>query len=405
MVESLRLETIPKDHYSDYRYEVIFNAYKWDPQVNDHNTVSPYVVVLNETTAQDLASWAEALSRETMDIEEALLTEPKLQKELGLPRGIRKALKLSKDYRNEDHVRLMRFDFHPTVEGWALSEVNSDVPGGFAEASVLPTIVSRYYTGAMPYGNLAERLADGFNPLLKEGGRVAFVHATSYSDDRQVMQYMSDYFNTLGIETLMAAPDHIRFHNQKATSIQEDQTGEINGILRFFPLEWLNNLSRKTHWQDYYRSQTPSCNHPVAILTQSKRLPLVWDKLGVSISTWKKLLPETKDPRKIDRREKGWIYKPALGRVGEGISITEAISSKEHRKIEKSARRTPKHWVAQKRFNSQPLVSADGTSYHLCVGVFTVNGIFAGFYGRISPYPRIDANAKDLPILVQKEGD
>ena len=33
----------------------------------------------------------------------------------------------------------MRYDFHPTIEGnWAVSEVNSDVPGGFAESSLMP---------------------------------------------------------------------------------------------------------------------------------------------------------------------------------------------------------------------------------------------------------------------------
>ena len=36
---------------------------------------------------------------------------------------------------------LMRYDFHPVKEGdWAVSEVNSDVPGGFAEASLMPEV-------------------------------------------------------------------------------------------------------------------------------------------------------------------------------------------------------------------------------------------------------------------------
>ena len=37
----------------------------------------------------------------------------------------------------------------------------------------------------------------------------------------------------------------------------------------------------------------------------------------------------------------------------------------------------------------------------ICIGVFTVDGKMAGFYGRVSPYPRIDANARDIPILVE----
>jgi len=102
--------------------------------------------------------------------------------------------------------------------------------------------------------------------------------------------------------------------------------------------------------------------------------------------------------------ESGWIYKPALGRVGEGISIQEAITTKELSQIQRAVRRSPRDWIAQKRFESKPVLGADGESYHLCVGVFTVDGKAAGFYGRISPYPRIDEKAKDIPLLVEKEG-
>lgn len=38
------LARIPGERYSDYRYEAIFRAYKWDPQVEDHNTVAEHVV-------------------------------------------------------------------------------------------------------------------------------------------------------------------------------------------------------------------------------------------------------------------------------------------------------------------------------------------------------------------------
>jgi glutathionylspermidine synthase len=139
-------------------------------------------------------------------------------------------------------------------------------------------------------------------------------------------------------------------------------------------------------------------------LTQSKRLPLIWDKLGVKIPVWKELLPETKSPKDVNPQNTDWIYKPALGRVGEGISIKEAISKKELVEIEKSARRNSKNWVSQRMFESAPVKSVNGENYHLCLGVFTIDGKFAGFYGRISLYPRIDSNAEDIAVLVSKEG-
>jgi glutathionylspermidine synthase len=404
MSKGIELALIPKDKYSEYRYNTIFNAYKWDPQVGDQNTLAEHVVLMDRETAHQLEMWAERLSEETMGMEEALAGRLSLAKKLGLPRKIIKAAERLTSYDRCQNIRLMRFDFHPTTEGWAVSEVNSDVPGGFAEASVLPEMASRYFNGYGPGRHFGESLLQAFKERVKEDGRIAFVHATSYSDDRQVMEFLSDYFQDHGYRTVFAAPDHIRWENRKAVCIIEGEEGPIDGIARFFPLEWLTGLPRKSDWRGYYDCVTPSCNHPIAIMTQSKRLPLVWDELGVDIPTWKSLLPDTRDSKAVKPQDTDWIYKPALGRVGDGISIKEAIAAKEHTKIIKAVRRYPRGWVAQKKFISQPLADINGDSFHLCLGVFTVNGKSAGFYGRISPYPRIDERAKDIPILVPKGG-
>ncbi|MDR0915849.1 MAG: glutathionylspermidine synthase family protein [Oscillospiraceae bacterium] len=393
---------IPDAEYSDYRYDVIFKAYKWDPQVQDHNTISRYAALIDRDTADQLARWAEQLARETVLMEESLLRNLALARELGLPKTIYKSLSRAANYERDRNVRLMRFDFHPTTTGWAVSEVNSDVPGGLAEASVLPAIAARFFDGYAPVGNVADSLLNAFKATASGTNPVALVHCTSYSDDRQVMQFLGDYFNAHGVDTLFAAPDHIKWVNRRAVSVAEGRERALGGIARFFPAEWLANLPRKSDWRGFFDSETPSCNHPVAVLAQSKRLPVVWDRLGVDITAWRELLPETTAPRRTETRGDDWLYKPALGRVGEGISIKEAVSEKELRRIEKTAQRYPKLWVAQRRFRSAPIRTAENEEYHLCVGVFTVNGRCAGFYGRTADYPRIDANAVDIPILVEK---
>lgn len=399
----MELCSIPEESYFDYRYEVIFKAYKWDPQVGDSNTVAKHAVFMRRSTAEQLSQLAEQLSEETMRMEEALAQNLSIAKKLGLPIELYKALEGSLNYSRNKNVRLMRFDFHPTEAGWMISEVNSDVPGGLAEASVLPAIAARYFAGYSPYKNVTHSLLGAFREKIKPEGTVAFVHATSYADDRQVMQCLGDVFAHNGYQALYAAPDHIRWMGKKAASIMRGMEGEIDGILRFFPLEWLVNLPKKKTWLGYYDCETVSCNHPIAILTQSKRLPLVWDALGVPIPTWKALLPPTIDPKDRSRQADDWILKPALGRVGEGISIKGTASEKERKRIEKAASKRPQNWVAQQMFKSQPLITREGEPYHLCVGVFTVDGKCAGFYGRINPYPHIDANAKDIPILVFNE--
>ncbi|MFV0411953.1 MAG: glutathionylspermidine synthase family protein, partial [Oscillospiraceae bacterium] len=366
-MSGLRLGRIPREEYSAYRYEAIFGAYKWDPQVEDQNTVAEHVVLMNTATARQLEAWAEQLAAETVQMEMALCERQGLAKQLGIPRKIRGALKNMEGYRPEGHVRLMRFDFHPTTTGWAVSEVNSDVPGGLAEASVLPQIARRYFPQYGPRRNTAQQLLKAFGKRVEPGKRIAFVHATSYADDRQVMQFLGDYFEQNGYAALYAAPNHFAWENHRPTCLIEGAQGPVGGIVRFFPLEWLANLPRRASWQGYYNTETPSCNHPAAIFTQSKRLPLVWDRLGVELPAWKALLPTTKAPTGKPL-EPGWIYKPALGRVGEDISIQEAISAKNLAAIYKAARRSPQNWVVQKRFDSQPVTGPKGESYHLCVG-------------------------------------
>lgn len=396
MDKKLKLSAIPKECYHDYRREIIFNAYKWDPQVRDSGTVSKHALLMEQDTALQLERWAEQLSAETMAIEEALLHKPAISKKLELPKKIFKILNSRTNYDRAKNVRLMRFDFHPTQEGtWALSEVNSDVPGGWAEAAAAPVIAAKYFEGFLPRKNVAREILNAFKKKLNPGATVALVHATSYADDRQVMQLLGDTLEAEGYNPLYTAPDNIKW--------QGGTPAGVDAIVRFYPSEWFENLSKKADWVGYFDCTVPSCNHPAALLTQSKRLPLVWDELGLDIPAWKALLPATKDPRDPDLKTDEWILKPVFGRVGEDISIKGTMPQKKLMLIEKAARKKPQHWVAQQKFNSRPLLTETGEQYHLCIGVLTVDGKSAGFYGRINPYPRIDENAQDIPILVRKE--
>ena len=110
-----------------------------------------------------------------------------------------------KNYDSKKHIRLMRYDFHPTRDqGWMISEVNSDVPGGFAEASLLPLLAiktlrlnNHYYS--IPFGEI---LAKAISKKVKKNGVIMFVHCTSYSDDRQVMQCIGDLMETYGFKSI-----------------------------------------------------------------------------------------------------------------------------------------------------------------------------------------------------------
>jgi glutathionylspermidine synthase len=405
------LAKIPPQSYEDYRMDAIFKAYKWDPQCEDYNTVSEYACLLTRETAIQLEQWAEDLTSELLAIERVLLANPNLCKAFHLDSDvIREFVKAHNPCDPSKHVRLMRYDFHPTDEGWRLSEVNADVPCGFAESVLLPELAAEFFPDCEVRGNVAQSLFESFAPKLRRVGcpRIAYVHATSYSDDRQVLQYLHDYFEERGIAGVFAAPDHIGWSGQGAyTTFGSAGKGgsDVGGIIRSFPAEWLY-MFRKKCCRGYFNTGIPSCNHPAAVLTQSKRLPLIWEQLeneyGLTLSTWRKLLPETvaPNPKDLSRYDRdNWIFKYAMGRVGDGITMKGAISAEEESKIMKAVRKFPKDWVAQRKFRSLPL-GEEGL--HLCVGVFTVDGKASGFFGRTSRYNLIDSYAADIPILIYR---
>ncbi len=403
----MKLVPIPKEKYEEYRLTLMFDCYKWDPQFLDSNTVAKYALVITKEEHEELKKLTEELDKETRMAEEFLNEHQELLKPLALPKKVSKEIKNMKNYDRDKHVRLMRYDFHPTIDGkWAVSEVNSDVPGGFAEASFMPKAAMRYIeNGKYTSINFGEIMARAIAGKVPKNGRIMMIHCTCYSDDRQVMQFLGDRLLKKGYQVIYAAADHLRFNNHIAYSILDGNEGPIDAIFRFTPLEWLTDIKPK-RWQGYFDTITVSCNHPIAMYAQTKRFPLIWDKLeerGISLKTWRELLPDTLEVK--DAKDKdGYIYKPACGRVGEKISIKEACRGDEYKKILKDVKRHPKKYLAQKKFQSQPLLNENGEEYHVCLGSYTVDGGHAGYYARISGLPRIDSNAADIPVLIEEGG-
>lgn len=401
----MRLIKIPDDKYYDYRLQAMFDCYKWDPQFYDSNTLAKYVLVLTKEENDEVIRLTESLDKETRLAEEYINKNVKIAKKLALPKKILEQMHNMQNYNMIQNIRFMRYDFHPSVdEKWVVTEVNSDVPGGFAESSLLPDLARK--TVDMPelyYNSFGERMVDAINDKLHKNGTIMMIHCTCFSDDRQVMQYMGDRLSKEGYKIIYGAADHIIFKEKRAYCILDNNEEEINLIFRFTPLEWL--IQMKPHrWDGYFYTVTKSCNHPISIYAQSKRFPFVWndlEKAGIGMVTWKELLPETIEVKDLGSR-KGFIYKPVYGRVGEKISIKEACKGDEYEKILQDVKRHPKQYLAQKKFTSKPLIGDDGIEYHICLGSYTIEGKHTGYYARMSRYPRIDSYAADIPVLVEK---
>ena len=401
----MKLIKIPDDRYYNYRLQAMFDCYKWDPQFCENNTLAKYVLVLTKEENDEVIKLTKKLDKETRLAEEYLNKHTNIAKKLALPKKIIEQIPNMRNYDNTKNIRLMRYDFHPDINyNWVVTEVNSDVPGGFAESSLLPDLARKTINiPELEYTSFGEKMVKAINNKLNNTGTIMMVHCTCFSDDRQVMQYIGDRLVKEGYKIIYGAADHINFKGKSAYCILDNNQEKIDLIFRFTPLEWLIQMKPR-RWDGYFNLETISCNHPIAIYAQSKRFPFVWNDLenaNISMKTWKKLLPETLEVKDLGKRQ-GFIYKPVYGRVGERISIKEACKGDEYKKIMKDVTKHPKQYLAQKKFESLPLKGDDGKEYHICLGSYIIEGEHAGYYARISEFPRIDSYAADIPVLIEK---
>lgn len=383
----------------------MFDCQKWDPQVEDVTTLTSFPLILNASEWAELARLSEALAAETLAMEAELIARPDLLDKLGLPAPIRKFFARERNAPpSRGGARLIRFDFHLTEDGWKISEANTDVPGGFIEASGFTSLMAKHYPGMVPTGDPTESVARRVAEIAGAKGTVALVHATAYTDDRQVMIYLGKQLESFGLRVHLVSPDQLAWSNGHARLNCAWEKSQVDFVIRFFPAEWLQGLPRSSGWSHYFvGSQTPHCNPATALLVQSKRLPLVWDALRTPPVAWKKTLPETCDPRLVPwEKEDGWVLKPAFGRVGEGVAIAGATDTRDLVSIRLDAKKHPGDWVAQRRFSAVPVMH-EGLSYYPCVGVYTVDGNAAGAYGRIARRPLIDYRAQDVAVLIQAD--
>lgn len=423
----------------EYRLRAVFECGKLDPQVADTPVLAPFPLMLAASAWRELSTLAEELGAEALAAERELVRRADLQRGLGLPRVVRSVLRDCDASCVDSGPRICRLDFHwatepGTLDGpsWRLSEINADVPGGLIEAGPLAKLMLELggeCKEAVVAPDPAERLAAALASRLQERSQdplVALVHATAYADDFQVMRRVQECLAGVGVRSVLAAPDHL-VRRRGAGGTFHVMSGEhVGGVVRFFPAEWLPELGRPARWESFFgracdaepEGDVPVLSNPAtAVLVQSKRWSLRWDRLETPLPAWRRALPETRDPRDAISgrwrwRRRGpeigppapdasdWVFKPAMGRVGEGV-LVPGVAAKDERAIRRAVRRDPGSWVAQRRFFSVPVESPVGP-LHVCLGVYVVDGRAAGLYARASVRALIDQGAYELPVLIDQ---
>ncbi len=381
--------------YRRYRLDAIFLGHKWDPQVFDRSAIADRAILVAEEDWSELTAAAETLFEETLLVERTL---QRRARESGraeyLPR--RAALRLAHlADPPTTKARLMRFDFHPTSEGWRLSEVNSDVPGGLNEATLFqqlwPSRSVRWRDTGQPGESYVQRLIDTF--ALGAGSRVGLIHATAYSDDWQHMAYLRELLAKRGIEAIGVAPTSIELDEGQMLVAGKP----LDAALRFFPGDWLLFSREGTPW---FAQHPASLSNPLhALFSQNKFFPVACAAADVEIPTWQRYLPPTAALRIVDLVGSSDVAKPSFGRVGEGIAAISRIRMRDRIGIAMHLLLGKGTWVRQKKFDSIN-VGSHGEPQHVCIGVYCVDGKTVGCYGRVSPHEIVGMSAADAPVFV-----
>lgn len=391
------------------RTRAIFEAGKLDPRTFDEDTLAPFALRMAPSAWSTLADLAERSWRELRAAEDALLGERRHWRALGIPAKSRAILAATPPPTARD-VRFCRFDFHWTRDGWRASEINADVPGGFIEAGAVTRIVAEVLPDFECLPDPTRELARAMAARLidQSDAGVALVHATSYTDDQQVMRRIGAELAAFGLRSHLASPVHVEADGARARVLRRDKpAAPIDAVMRFFPGEWLANLSRadRARWAALPEGLVRS-NPLSALLIQGKRLPVVLRELGIATPTWDSVLPPTRalglrafTPRLVRDDE---VLKPIWGRVGDGVAIQGVTPRKEWRHAHLSARLFPRAWVLQRRFESLPISDEIGDPFHACIGVYVIDGRAAGAYARVARRALIDGRARDAAVLIDR---
>ncbi len=351
-----------------------------------------------------VAKLSEKLTAEVLAAERELMGRTDLHEALGLPANIRKALGgCARQGRPEGAVRVMRFDFHFTPEGWRISEVNADAVGGFIEGSSFTELMAAYYPRLSAPPNPARAYAAAVRIAAGENALIVFVRNALFARYRGI-KALAREIRRQGMRAAMRKPGELRWQRGFAEFAGRGAGKEPGLLIRFVNADWLPRLHHRSQWTPWFcGGKTPMSNPGTCVLIQSKRLPLVLGKLRTRLPTWRSLLPETRSPSDLAADSLGeWVIKPVLGRVGVTVAIAGVTEEAAYRRILRRARREPEGWAAQRRFESVTVSTPQGPR-HICLGVFTVDGHAAGAYARMTEKPLVDGYAEELAVLIRDQ--
>jgi glutathionylspermidine synthase len=376
--------------------------HKWDTRVGDVSILCEHPLVLPGSEWDRICASAETLAAETERLESLTLEKPRDLLSIGIPRSIREILERPARHPAPNFPRTMRFDFHPTATGWRVSEVNTDVPGGWREGTSLPHLYRPFYAGLDCPESPLDAWGRGVESLVP-AGHVALLSAPGYLEDQQVVRaFRSELESRKIASSLIQTPAALDWTSAGSCTLASSSTA-VSAIIRFYQIEWISALPSSTRWRHLLASKDiPVLNPTVSAISESKRFPLLF-RDAKTCPGWRALMPESCDPREISTDWDAWVLKACYSNTGDRVLIVGDLARQERQQAVRRAQRRPSEWVAQRRFETLALESCRGPLFP-CVGVFVVGGRAAGAYVRLSTRQVTDGAALEAPLLIDRVG-
>jgi glutathionylspermidine synthase len=375
--------------------ELRFRHYKWDVFACGSCLVLDEAMVLGRRAHEEVVHAAESLHAGLTRFERRVRRDPQALRRLAIPEPLWPLIAAEE----EQTLQLARYDLFPTEDGrWMVSEFNEDVPGGFNE-STIPALLGECGDGLRWEGDLRASFVHAF----REHGTVALLYATAFSEDLQHMLILQRWLREAGHHTLLGSPAHLERGWRRPRVLGTP----IDAVFRFYPGEWMPRLPNLQVWQQLAR-RLPMMNPLYRLVRQSKAMFALWAEDRYLDDADRELLarhcPRTEPfaaasaDRLREERER-WVLKRAFGRMGDSVVIGALCEEREWHAALAEALRAPGEYCVQERFVVRPVDFAVGRLYP-AVGVYLVNGRFAGYYSRASARPLTTHQAFHVATLV-----
>lgn len=394
-MRSVRWEITPTE-FSQFLRKLRFEYHKWDTFACGALRVVPESIVLSVEQHELIVSMTERLASILRAIETRVKDNPAALQRIGIPPRVAELISQETD----SPLQVARYDFFPTPEGgWAVSEFNEDVPGGFNEIIAAERLLPPYHPGY----RFVDRFAEAFLQAIPRDANVAFMYATGYSEDLQHMLILQTLLQQRGQNSVLCSPRHLKCWLGRLTADGQ----RVDAIVRFYPGEWYPLLANRRAWRRAVRT-VPMMNPLRRLISQSKAVFDLWDQPGIvsdedrdflhSVAPTTHCFTAAHEPMLLENPS-DWVIKENFGRMGENVVMGSLVSPDHWRSAVLYAKSKPADHVIQRRFGVTAMQFSSGTVYP-AIGAFVINGRFAGYYSRIAAEPFLTHQATYVPTVI-----